>query len=159
MRSMLRGGLLVVLVAASAVAPQAVIGAGSDTNGDGAVSVLDVQRVLAQVFRHGAANVNADVNADGHVDILDLQRVLSEAAQAEAPTGKSPSQPKPECTMPAYRVASVPVPVYERPATVLADGGIRPCAGDIRRVGHVWAGPQTERYLLTLMPHAPPLRV
>ena len=159
MRSVLRGGLVVVLVAASAVAPRVGMSAGSDTDGDGAVSVLDVQHVLTQVFRHGAANANADVNADGHVDVLDLQRVLSEAAQAEAPTGKSPTQPRPKCTMPTCRVASAPVVVYGRLAALSTDGRIRPCAGDVPRVGHVRSGPQTERYLLTLTPHAPPLRV
>ncbi|NIA14361.1 MAG: hypothetical protein GWP08_09780 [Nitrospiraceae bacterium] len=157
MRSVLRGGLVFALVTASAVAPRVSVGAGSDTNGDAEISVLDVQRVVAQVFRHGAASACADVNADGRVDILDLQRVLSEAAQAEAPKDESPSQPKPECTMPSCRVAPAPVTMYGRLAAVFDNGAVRPCAGGVRLDGRVRSGPQTERYLLTLTSHAPPV--
>lgn len=147
--------LLGAVVTAGLAGPRALLSLDNDANGDREVNVLDVQVAVANVLSDPSRTGPADVNADGRVDILDLQRILSQAATTDAPKQDAPAEREPKATPPAPFV----------PLTIAATGritadtdhqtaAIRAMWSKIERVAPMAA--QTERYLYTLTPHAPP---
>jgi len=147
--------LLGAVMATGLAGPRAFLSLDSDANGDREVNVLDVQVVVADVLSGPSRTGSADVNADGRVDILDLQRILSQAATTDAPKQDAPAECEPKAAPPAPFV----------PLTIAATGRIT--ADTDHRIAALRAGwskiervapmaAQTERYLYTLTPHAPP---
>ena len=147
--------VLALLLAAADVSSQATDIQAADTNGDRAVNVLDMQRVVAAVLED-AGNRGDDVNGDGRVDVLDFQCILEAAREGD--TGPAPSAPDPlQGNMPprllhlkGLTMAHVPVPV---PLADDSDARWR-CTGTCEYA--VKSGPREGRYLLGLTPHAPP---
>ena len=156
---LLRSYIAVTLTAALAwtcAVPEGKTAGAADTNGDRAVDVLDVQRVIAAVLRDGGHPGN-DVNGDGRVDVLDFQCIV----QAARSHDEAPSRQEPE---PARRHAP-PRPIRFEGMALARDAATAPCADDSdarwRCTGvcecDVKSGPREGRYLLGLTPHAPPV--
>jgi hypothetical protein len=71
-----RGALLMVAGQISAVIqtpPPLPQTSFCDINGDGAVNVLDLQRLANIILEKQGADGNGDLNRDGRIDVLDLQ--------------------------------------------------------------------------------------
>ena len=152
-------GVCIALLASASAGPLAFGRDVGDTNGDTAVDVLDLQRVIADVLEGDAARSNGDVNADGRVDVLDFQALLGQAQQAVPAGGSSvPTESKRGTTVNtrALDLASagaatrikVISPVEGKSASAL---GARPALEM-----HV-ASAKTERHLRNLSPNAPPV--
>lgn len=128
-----------------------------DVNDDGAVDVLDLQRLVAEVLGPAGGAI-ADLNRDGSIDILDLQLVLAEAAQTGQTAPDAPDDGPPPAVTGASGTAAWPTP--GRPLVAFLPANFRPDSG---KAGLREARPRIprdiERYLFTLTPNAPPHRV
>jgi hypothetical protein len=141
--------------------PAVFVSLQGDVNGDGRVDVLDAQLLVAQVVKSSQSAVaaqpaspQADANHDGQINVLDLQYTLARVngtAPEQVPTPTDSRSPK-GTTARAYSWASLVVLAV---ATVALETQ-RP-----RLTRHIVLPPRalassTQRYLLTLTPHAPP---
>lgn len=125
-----------------------------DTNGDAAVNVLDLQKVIAEVLAGKKAPVG-DVNRDGKVDILDFQALVNQAQHA-AP---APSAPRPadRGTTVNTRVANEAVVRAVRLKPVSPEEGKSASSLGARPARVVFtASARTERHLQHLISNAPP---
>lgn len=136
--------------------PVPVLTAG-DTNGDHAIDILDLQRLIMQVLHGEGDTRRADVNCDGRVDILDFQRMLDQAQTADKSPAPSPNDnPRLE----AISVARGLEPAT--PAEAALDPLITPgkrvttAALRARSVPRHIRLPKVERYTQKLTPNAPP---
>ncbi|NIA15983.1 MAG: hypothetical protein GWP08_18115 [Nitrospiraceae bacterium] len=147
--------LLGAIMATGFAGPRAFLSLDSDANGDRQVNVLDLQVVVADVLSGPSQTGPADVNADGRVDILDLQRILSQAATTDAPEQDAPAEREPKAAPPAPFVPRILATTGRLTAdTDHRIAALRAAWPKIQRVVPMTA--QTERYLYTLTPHAPP---
>jgi len=129
---------------------------GGDANGDHAVDVLDVQTVVARVLSDVSPDGCADVNSDGAIDILDLQCILAQLTHADAPHKQVPPESKPDARIPADHSLRVPVVLADAAGFVPREG-VLPASTPYRSVDPFSGiSTQTERYLFTLTPNAPP---
>ena len=147
---------VVALVTAAGVLPGRGGAASGDINGDQCVDILDVQSIIAAVVKHVPADSVTDVNADGCVDVLDLQFILARATYARSPEKPTPPEPKPSATAPVRAHAPVS-PSLARQLTLEPAQQPTPTCFRWSHMVHFVATPtDTERYLFTLTPHAPP---
>ena len=158
--------LAVVLASVGLAAPKGDIHVAADTNGDAQVDVRDLQLVIGECLGTPQEELQAaldavdakraDVNGDGRVDVLDVQCIVhacggkgsAPAPRPDTETGVVPSRTLHEVTpVGAVRISR---PTY---ATSKAHRS-RPAAENICPT----ASARTDRYVLCLVPHAPPLR-
>ena len=157
LRGLTISALVLALIGSTVVGPDAYVASTGDTNGDGVVDIRDVQNAVTQVLHGSSPDRRADVNADGRVDVLDLQRILAQATQAEAPERDSPTEPKPKSTAPLGRYVPTP-PLLSCTIAPESEHGEQGRATRWDRLdAPVTISPRTERFLLMLTPHAPPL--
>ncbi len=145
-----------MLVTAS-IGPLAVGAATGDTNGDSAVDVLDLQRVIADVLEGDASGSNGDVNADGRVDVLDFQALLGQAqAAVPAPGTSVPTENKRGTTV-TTRMVEFSVAGDVRIKTIAPEEGKSLSSLGARPAPEMhMASTKTERHRQNLSPHAPP---
>ena len=157
MRYVLPYGLAIAMTLVAVAGIPASSEAEGDTNGDQQINVLDVQTVVSHVLSGPPGAAPSDVNGDGRVDVLDLQRILAQAAHADRPNPKPPNHGRPDATVPVRPEVPAPLALALCVVSPLETEQAAACS---RRCGHerpVAIAAQTERYLLNLTPHAPPL--
>lgn len=129
----------------------------TDVNGDGACDILDVQAVTAALLSVDACGA-ADVNCDGCVNLLDLQQTVATASGSPG-AQQAPSQPSDGGIALLVAVVDAPAPklgpMTLSPLAVLPAPG--PLAAGPSHECPFRPSPNTERLLLGLTPHAPPL--
>ncbi len=152
------------LVLALCVAAAAVPGTGfpragaEDINSDTTVDILDVQSIIVAVVGKDASKESLDINNDGRVDVLDLQMVVARATfDPASPTeenGPAPAKPSATLPMPVQVQALAPIlkPIALQPEQRETES--RFCWARLEHF--VPLTTQTERYLFTLTPNAPP---
>jgi len=148
--------LALSLVALGLCQPDLALIEGADANGDRAVDVLDVQTVVARVLGYSAPGGCADVNSDGAIDVLDLQCILAQLTHADAPQKQVPPDSKPDARIPANHGFRVPVVLADAAGFVAREGALPASTTCLNIDPFMGTSKQTERYLFTLTPNAPP---
>ena len=81
---------IVMLLAVSVIPMVADAQVGSDVNGDGEVSIADINAVIDAIL-DGAVTSSADVNGDGEVTLADVNAVVNSIVGGSDPTPPGPS--------------------------------------------------------------------
>lgn len=130
----------------------------ADANGDSRADVLDVQVIVAQILAASAGSAaSADVNHDGRVDVLDFQQTLAETAQTAPPSKPLPENRRPDAVFPVTIQGLALAALPERLSAHLATPAPKPCPRGALRDSGAAIPKETERWLFSLTPHAPPL--
>ena len=127
----------------------------ADVNGDRRVDVLDMQQVIAAVLQGETPDNLGDVNGDGQVDILDFQQVLSHVAQPAQEEKTSRDTSVFETCQFAYQTVWLVAPQCRKDERFVEEARGASCTGFDRPVRPSIPS-ETERYLFSLTPHAPP---
>lgn len=91
--------LIVVLVLGTITGQWGAATLASDANNDSRFDIRDLQLVLFQIMHASAPDSRADVNADGAVNVLDMQRLLSQAHRNDLPVLPTHSNDAPCATL------------------------------------------------------------
>jgi len=127
-----------------------------DTNGDHRVNVQDVQIVIAEILGGAQPGGVSDINADGHVNVLDLQFVLHQATRARPQEESTSSKTEPDKAI-LVKHSGFAVDAENRPALGGVNVESSPILSRIVSEPVVICSLKTQRYLLTLTAHAPPV--
>lgn len=127
-----------------------------DTNGDHRVNVQDVQIVIAEILDDVHPGDVGDINADGHVNVLDLQLVLHQATRARPQEESTASKTKREKAIPVKHNGFA-VDAENRSVLGRMNVCSPPVLSTIDSDPLIICSLKTERYLLTLTAHAPPV--